>query len=148
MESNIYTHALGLFSTYLQKVYMQNKETARSEWTLVRLWNRLTSQKHPDSSIPVRWPLLQMLQVMTWRGSGQGNLSFGATGVLLTSTFLPDLLCFPRLKDGVICIHCILIWQEGDIECPKQLWRSEKQGGKRKKEFCHLEEFTHGSESD
>lgn len=40
------------------------------------------------------------------------------------SAFLPDLLCFPGFEDCVVCIHCILIWQERDIKCPQQLWRS------------------------
>lgn len=68
--------------------------------------------------------------------------------VLLTSAFLPDLLCFPGFEDCVVCIHCILIWQERDIKCPQQLWRSEKQGGGRKGEFYHLREFTNGTEND
>lgn len=53
--------------------------------------------------------------------------------MLLTSTLLPDLLCFPGLEDGVVCILCVLIWQEGDVECPQQLWRSEKR--ERKENF-------------
>lgn len=36
-------------------------------------------------------------------------VAFRATGVMLTSTFLPDLLCFPGFEDAVVCIHCILI---------------------------------------
>lgn len=63
----------------------------------------------------------------------RGWSSFGATGVLLTSTFLPDLLCFPGFEDGIVCICCILIGQEGDIECPQQPRRSEKQESKKKK---------------
>lgn len=73
------------------------------------------SPKHPDSGTHVRWPLLHMLQAVTWRGSCRWNhqltgwLSFGATGTLLTSALLPDLLGFPGFEDGVVCIHCILI---------------------------------------
>lgn len=125
MWSNISTPTSGPFSTSLHKVYMQNRHTGK-KW----MWLTSTSPKHPDSSIRVRRPLLQMLQAMAWRESCQwnhqltGRLSFGATGLLLTSTFLPDLLCFPGFEDGVVCIHCILIWQEGNIECPQQLWRS------------------------
>ena len=47
---------------------LQNWDTGK-KW----IWLTLTNPKHPDSSIGVRWPLLQMLQVMTWRESCQWN---------------------------------------------------------------------------
>lgn len=47
---------------------LQNRDTGK-KW--IRL--TLTSPKHPDSRFGVRWPLLQMLQVMTWRESRECN---------------------------------------------------------------------------
>ena len=143
MEQCIYPDFRAFLHLAAQSVHAEQRHTLRSEcdW----LWQ---SPKSPDSSILVRRLLLQMLQMITWRESCQWNyqltgwLSFGATGMVLTSTFLPDLLSFPGFEDGVVCIHCILIWQEGNIECPQQLWRSEKKEKKEKTEFYHLREFT------
>lgn len=73
----------------------------------------------------------------------------GVRGVLLTSTFLPGGLRSPGFEDGIVRIHRILIWQEGDVKGPQQLWRAEKQGGRKDKtEFHHLGEFTNGIEND
>lgn len=103
----------------------------------VWLWHRRDKLRAPGSGIHIRRPLLRALYDDLEVSSVEPLVNVVAVrwamGVLLTSTSLPALLCFPRLKDGVVHIHCILIRQEGHVECPKQLWRPEREekGGDR-----------------